>query len=191
MKPNIRYVTFHTADSPGRAPNRDFVIYPDNLSAVPRPPESVQTGHHTPRYSDARSDRYPPSRKIVQGTLTVVATRTPEELGEVLTEAGIRFRDRGGVRSRGCVIMQAPSTLSSPSLRPYLYIVLVNVIIGVWIPSSEEIDHEYRADLAFIRAMNSESVDLIAADPLFNKGRDFYASPDSLEAGAILGILRW
>ena len=39
-------------------------------------------------------------------------------------------------------------------------------------------------NLGFLRAMNSESVDLIAADPPFNKGRDFHATPDSLAAGA-------
>jgi len=32
--------------------------------------------------------------------------------------------------------------------------------------------------------MNSESVDLIATDPPFNKGRDFHATPDSLAADA-------
>ena len=32
--------------------------------------------------------------------------------------------------------------------------------------------------------MNSESVDLIATAPPFNKGRDFHATPDSLAAGA-------
>ena len=35
-------------------------------------------------------------------------------------------------------------------------------------------------NLGFLRAMNSESVDLIATDPPFNKGRDFHATPDSL-----------
>ena len=39
-------------------------------------------------------------------------------------------------------------------------------------------------NLNFLRAMNSESVDLIATDPPFNKGRDFHATPDSLAAGA-------
>ena len=39
-------------------------------------------------------------------------------------------------------------------------------------------------NLAFLRAMNSESVDLIATDPPFNKGRDFHATPNSLAAGA-------
>ena len=39
-------------------------------------------------------------------------------------------------------------------------------------------------NLKFMRAMNSESVDLIATDPPFNKGRDFHATPDSLAAGA-------
>ena len=39
-------------------------------------------------------------------------------------------------------------------------------------------------NLAFLRAMNSESVDLIATDPPFNKGRDFHATPDSVAAGA-------
>ena len=39
-------------------------------------------------------------------------------------------------------------------------------------------------NLGFLRAMNSESVDLIATDPPFNKGRDFHATPDSLAKGA-------
>ena len=39
-------------------------------------------------------------------------------------------------------------------------------------------------NLGFLRAMNSESVDLIATDPPFNKGRDFHATPDSLASGA-------
>ena len=39
-------------------------------------------------------------------------------------------------------------------------------------------------NLLFMRAMNSESVDLIATDPPFNKGRDFHATPDSLADGA-------
>ena len=39
-------------------------------------------------------------------------------------------------------------------------------------------------NLAFLRAMNSESVDLIVTDPPFNKSRDFHAMPDSLAAGA-------
>ncbi len=38
-------------------------------------------------------------------------------------------------------------------------------------------------NLKFLRAMNSESVDLIATDPPFNKGRDFHATPDSLAYG--------
>ncbi len=39
-------------------------------------------------------------------------------------------------------------------------------------------------NLKFLRGMNSETVDLIATDPPFNKGRDFHATPDSLAAGA-------
>ena len=39
-------------------------------------------------------------------------------------------------------------------------------------------------NLNFLRAMNSESVDLIATDPPFKKGRDFHATPESLAAGA-------
>ena len=39
-------------------------------------------------------------------------------------------------------------------------------------------------NLPFLRAMNNESVDLIATDPPFNKGKDFHATPDSLAAGA-------
>ena len=35
-----------------------------------------------------------------------------------------------------------------------------------------------------MQAMNSETVDLIATDPPFNKGRDFHATPDSLASGA-------
>ena len=38
--------------------------------------------------------------------------------------------------------------------------------------------------MKFLRAMNSESVHLIATDPPFNKGRDFHATPDSLASGA-------
>ena len=38
-------------------------------------------------------------------------------------------------------------------------------------------------NLAVLRGMNSETVDLIATDPPFNKGRDFHATPDSLAAG--------
>ncbi len=32
--------------------------------------------------------------------------------------------------------------------------------------------------------MNSDTVDLVATDPPFNKGRDFHATPDSLASGA-------
>ena len=39
-------------------------------------------------------------------------------------------------------------------------------------------------NLKFLRQMNGESVDLIATDPPFNKGRDFHATPDSLAKGA-------
>ncbi|MBF2754320.1 MAG: hypothetical protein ISN29_03555, partial [Gammaproteobacteria bacterium AqS3] len=39
-------------------------------------------------------------------------------------------------------------------------------------------------NLDILRGMNSESVDLIATDPPFNKGRDFHATPDSLTAGS-------
>ena len=39
-------------------------------------------------------------------------------------------------------------------------------------------------NLDFMRAMNSESVHLIATDPPFNKGRDFHATPNSLAKGA-------
>ena len=38
-------------------------------------------------------------------------------------------------------------------------------------------------NLDYLRALNSESVDLIATDPPFNKGRDFHATPDSLAKG--------
>ena len=39
-------------------------------------------------------------------------------------------------------------------------------------------------NLTYLRAMNSQSVDLIATDPPFKKGRDFHATPDTLAAGA-------
>ena len=39
-------------------------------------------------------------------------------------------------------------------------------------------------NLVFLRGINSETVDLIATDPPFKKGRDFHATPDSLAAGA-------
>ena len=39
-------------------------------------------------------------------------------------------------------------------------------------------------NLDFLRAMNTGTVDLIATDPPFNKGRDFHATPDSLSSGA-------
>ncbi len=39
-------------------------------------------------------------------------------------------------------------------------------------------------NLDFMRSMNSETVDLIATDPPFNKGKDFHSKPDSLAAGA-------
>ena len=39
-------------------------------------------------------------------------------------------------------------------------------------------------NLDFMRTLNSESVDLIATDPPFNKGRDFHATPDSIVRGA-------
>ena len=43
----------------------------------------------------------------------------------------------------------------------------------------------FHADnLPILRGMNSETVDLIATDPPFNKGRDFHATPDSLARGA-------
>ena len=39
-------------------------------------------------------------------------------------------------------------------------------------------------NLEFLRGLNSETVDLIATDPPFNKSRDFHATPDSLAAGS-------
>ena len=42
----------------------------------------------------------------------------------------------------------------------------------------------HRDNLETLRGMNSETVDLIATDPPFKKGRDFHATPDSLAAGA-------
>lgn len=39
-------------------------------------------------------------------------------------------------------------------------------------------------NLGFLRAMNSESVHLIATDPPFKKDKDFHATPDSLAKGA-------
>ena len=39
-------------------------------------------------------------------------------------------------------------------------------------------------NLDFLRSINSETIDLIATDPPFNKGRDFHATPESLSDGA-------
>ena len=39
-------------------------------------------------------------------------------------------------------------------------------------------------NLPVLRGINSETIDLIATDPPFNKGKDFHATPDSLAAGA-------
>lgn len=39
-------------------------------------------------------------------------------------------------------------------------------------------------NLGFLRGINSETIDLIATDPPFKKGRDFHATPDSLASGA-------
>ena len=39
-------------------------------------------------------------------------------------------------------------------------------------------------NLAFLRGINTETVDLVATDPPFNKGDDFHATPDSLAEGA-------
>lgn len=39
-------------------------------------------------------------------------------------------------------------------------------------------------NLDFLRSMNSESVDLIATDPPFNSGRDYFANPNSIAKGA-------
>ena len=38
-------------------------------------------------------------------------------------------------------------------------------------------------NLDFMRSMHSETIDLVATDPPFNKSRDFHATPDSLGAG--------
>ena len=43
----------------------------------------------------------------------------------------------------------------------------------------------YQGDnLKFLQALNSETIDLIATDQPFKKGKDFHATPDSLAAGA-------
>lgn len=39
-------------------------------------------------------------------------------------------------------------------------------------------------NLDFLRSINTGTIDLIATDPPFNKGRDFHATPDSLADGA-------
>ncbi|MYH76447.1 MAG: site-specific DNA-methyltransferase [Acidimicrobiaceae bacterium] len=38
-------------------------------------------------------------------------------------------------------------------------------------------------NLAVMRGMNTATIDLIATDPPFNKGKDFHATPDSLAKG--------
>lgn len=39
-------------------------------------------------------------------------------------------------------------------------------------------------NLDYLRGMDSETVDLVATDPPFNKSKDFHATPDSLAKGA-------
>ena len=39
-------------------------------------------------------------------------------------------------------------------------------------------------NLLFLQGMNGGTIDLIATDPPFNKGKDFHATPESLAAGA-------
>ena len=39
-------------------------------------------------------------------------------------------------------------------------------------------------NLEFMQSMNSKTINLIATDPPFNKGKDFHATPESLAAGA-------
>ena len=46
-------------------------------------------------------------------------------------------------------------------------------------------------NLLFLRAMNTGTVDLIATDPPFNKGRDFHLTPESLKGGKIGFQDRW
>ena len=55
---------------------------------------------------------------------------------------------------------------------------------GCSVPNWENRTLFHGDNLKFLRAMNSESVHLIATDPPFNKGRDFHATPDSLASGA-------
>ncbi len=52
------------------------------------------------------------------------------------------------------------------------------------IPNFENRTLFHGDNLEFLRGLNSESVDLIATDPPFNKSKDFHATPDSLAAGA-------
>ena len=37
-------------------------------------------------------------------------------------------------------------------------------------------------NLKILRGIDSNTIDLIATDPLFNKGKDFHAIPESLSA---------
>ena len=49
----------------------------------------------------------------------------------------------------------------------------------------------YEGDnLPFLRGINSETIDLVATDPPFNKSKDFHATPDSVAKGARFGD-RW
>lgn len=47
-------------------------------------------------------------------------------------------------------------------------------------------------NLDYLRLLNSESVDLIATDPPFNKGEDFHSKPDSLaDGGSFIDRWKW
>ena len=46
-------------------------------------------------------------------------------------------------------------------------------------------------NLKFLRGINTETIDLIATDPPFNKGKDFHATPDSLLGAGVKFTDRW
>ena len=61
---------------------------------------------------------------------------------------------------------------------------MAKTVVKTTTPNWENRTLFHKDNLDVLREMNSETVDLIATDPPFKKGRDFHATPDSLSDGA-------
>lgn len=84
----------------------------------------------------------------------------------------------------GCLAQRNLPRVASPQCNPSSMIRRNTSSIPAGVPNWQNRTLFHGDNLLFLRAINSESVDLIATDPPFNKGRDFHATPSSLAAGA-------